>query len=112
MTPTVPPAATTGPKRRALSFATEDGVLAEVARLRRHSYRQNGNWTLAQIAWRLTIPLENFVNAPLSPDIKPTPEQAKLKAGFVDYIVANNKLPPHAMTAPPSWTPPADAGDA
>ncbi|HSV13469.1 MAG TPA: DUF1569 domain-containing protein [Tepidisphaeraceae bacterium] len=103
---------TSTPTRRPLAFATEDGVLAEVARLRRHGYQKTGNWSLPQIAWHLMIPIDAYLNPPASPDIQPTPEQAKMKAGFVDYIVANGKLPPHATTAPPSWTPPADAGDA
>jgi hypothetical protein len=103
---------TSPPTRRPLSFATEDGVQAEVARQRRHGYEKTRNWSLPQIDWLLMIPIEAYLNPPSSPDVQPTPEQAKMKAGFVDYICANNKLPPQATTAPPSWTPPADASDA
>jgi hypothetical protein len=98
--------------RRPLAFATEDGVSAEVRRLRRGEYKQTGNWSLAQISWHLVIPLDQYLNPPASPDVKPTPEQQAMKARFVDYIVANNALPPFANTAPPAWTPPSTASDA
>ena len=77
-TSTTATATTATSKRRRLSFATEDAVLADVARLRRHGYRRHGNWSLPQIAWHLAIPLENYLTPLSSPDVKPTPEQAKL----------------------------------
>lgn len=98
------------PARPNLKFANENEVLADVARLRR-GFTPHGNWTLAQIAWHVVIPLEQYLNSPQTPDAKPTPEQAAMQARFVDYIVETGHVPPHARTAPPSWTPPPTAGD-
>src|SRR5439155_12435353 len=85
------------PTRRVLSFASEDGVIAEVARLRRGGYRQVGNWSLPQIAWHLVIPLDQYLTPPASPDAQPTPEQRAMKERFVDFIVTHGELPPFAM---------------
>ncbi len=97
-------------KQRDLSFATEDQVIAEIARLQR-GYAKNGNWSLAQIAWHLVIPLERYLSPPADPSAKMTPQQLAMKERFVDVCVKTGKLPPHAMTAPPDWTPPPTAND-
>jgi hypothetical protein len=97
--------------RRRLEFRTEVEVLAEVARLRR-GWRRRGNWTLPQVAWHLASLIEKFLESPADPAARRTPQQEALKAGFVDYIIAHGKPPPHATTAPPAFTPPSSATDA
>lgn len=93
---------------RTLNFETEQQVIDEVARLRR-GYRQGGNWTLAQICWHVGRPVELFLAPPEPMDLAPTPEQAKKKAGFVDYILTHRTAPPGTKDAPPPMVPPPTA---
>lgn len=92
-------------------FETERHVIDEIARLRK-GYRRRGNWTLAQICWHVSLPIEKHLAPPQPMDLAPTAEQAKLKAAFVDYIVVNKQPPPHAKDAPPPYVPPTTANDA
>lgn len=96
---------------RTLHLETEQQAIDEVRRLRQ-GYVQHGQWTLPQICWHLARPLINNTRPPEPMDLEPTPEQARLKAGFVDHIVKTRTSPPHMKEAPPSMVPPADAGEA
>lgn len=96
--------------RRPLRFKTEDDVLAELAQLKR-GYVRRGNWTLAQVAWHVGLPLEKHMSPP--PDgLERTAEQEVRKKGFVDHIIATGAPPPGAREAPPGFVPPDTAGDA
>ena len=96
---------------RALQLQTEQQAIDEIARLRR-GCRQTGNWTLAQVCWHVCLPIDKHLHPPEPMDLAPTPEQATIKARFVDHIIANGQPPPFAKDAPPGFIPPATANDA
>lgn len=98
------------PARPGLKFASEDEVIADLARLRR-GFIKRGNWSLAQIAWHLAIPLDKHLHPPASPDAQPTAEQLEKQVRFVDYIIEHEKAPAFAANAPPAWVPPETADE-
>jgi hypothetical protein len=97
-----------GGGRRDLHFKSEDEVIAELGWLRR-GYRQLGQWTLPQIAWHLSKPIELYLVAPEDFSAKPTPEQAQRQATFFERCHRPRGF--DGMTAPGPMTPPAECGE-
>jgi hypothetical protein len=94
--------------RRELRFEAVDDALAEVERLRTDGYERLGNWSLAQVCWHLGTIVERYLR-PAAPEAVPTRAQARLKATFVDAIIAGTA--PRDGVADALLVPPADAGD-
>lgn len=94
---------------RRLVFRTEDDVIDDVQRLRK-GYRKLANWTLPQVCYHVAMPMKEL--APPEPgDLRRTPEQEAIKAGFVDYILTERKMKPEWKATGP-WVPPDDAAEA
>jgi hypothetical protein len=89
-------------ERRRLRFASEDDALAELARLRK-GCRPLKNWSMAGICWHLSFPMIRFTSPPASPVA--TPQEAAMKANFVDVILKTGR-PPAGYEAPPELVPP------
>ena len=95
-----------GKRREELSYANEDGVIADVQRLRR-GYAQAGAWSLPQMCTHLDKAVQfRMQPGPFAPD---TSEQLKNKER-VPAILATGKLP-EGIQAPESMLPPADCGE-
>jgi hypothetical protein len=92
-----------------LKFDNVDAVLTDVAHLRDAGYRKNGNWSLAQVAWHVTVPIEKYLSPP-APGATATPEQVEQKRAFFAKIM--NPGGSSRLEASPTMTPPDTAGDA
>ncbi|MEO6434293.1 MAG: DUF1569 domain-containing protein [Tepidisphaeraceae bacterium] len=94
------------PRKRRLSFRSEDDVLAEVERLQKGDHTKLANWSLPMICWHLSLAGE-----PMPPSsTTPTPEQDAMRKGLIDVILETG-APPPGFEAPPEMTPSADSTD-
>ena len=95
----------TGP-REGLRFASEDDAIADIQTLRK-GYQQTGGWSLPQICWHLNQTMQGRMRpGPFEPD---SAEQIARRS-TVEEILASGELP-KGIVAPPTVSPPADAGD-
>jgi hypothetical protein len=92
-------------RRKGLTFASPDDVIADVRRLQK-GYEQAGNWNLNHVAWHLDQSTRfRFKPGPFPPT---TPEQDARKP-VLDKLLATGKLP-DGIPVPDPIRPPADAG--
>ena len=96
--------------KRTLNFETEAEAIAEIQRLR-GGHRLTGRWTLPQICYHVAVPLKGELAPPVPMDLARTPEQEAMKAGFVDFILAERRMKPEWQAAG-EWIPPATCGEA
>ena len=99
-------------ERRALRFASEADVIADVERLRASGYRRAGTWSLEQVAWHVAALIEMFLVTPTDPSVPPTREQAAMKAKFFRMLRSPHPHPTGTLKAPPGLEPPDACADA
>jgi hypothetical protein len=97
------------PARPKLKFDNVDAVITDIAHLRGNGYSKQGNWSLAQVAWHVAVPIEKYLSPP-APGATATAEQIEKKKAFFAKIM--NPGGSSQFEAPPMMTPPATAGDA
>jgi hypothetical protein len=84
--------------REGLTYGSPVDVIADVERLRR-GHRQAGNWTLAQAAWHLAVPVRMCLR-PVPPGTTSTPEQQALRTNLIVPLLASGVMPAGVEVSP------------